>query len=141
MSFREKSLLASIVTMVWVWGYYFYKVYTWSQDGLMTMSALGGALVTAVVMTIVVSVVAHILIAGRLAIDDEVPDGDERDRAVVERASHLSSYLLVGGVVAAVIAALITERLEFTLNVLLLHFVISELARYALQLHYYRRGI
>ena len=141
MSFREKSLWASIVTTVWVWGYYFYKVYVWSRTDAVSMAAVEGALITAVVMSIIISIVAHAIITGRAALADDVPDEDERDRAIVERASYLASYILVGGVVAAVIAAVISNRLEFTLNVLLFHFVLSELVRYVLQLRYYRRGL
>lgn len=140
MTFQEKSITASLVTMLVVWGYYFFKLYEYRRAEVLNFESVQGLLIVVVVMTIIVSIIAHALIAGRKALE-EGPEEDERDQLITQRATYLASYVLGAGVISTLLIAVVTASLVATINVLVLFFVLSELTRYVLQLLYYRRGI
>ena len=142
MSFQEKSIVASLLTTLVVWSYYFYELYEARLADAVTLEAVKGLLFVAVVLTVVVSIVVHSFIAGRNAVGSgNEPERDERDRLIDQRATNIASYVLVTGVISTVAVAVFSNRLVPTLNVLLFFFVLSEIVRYALQLVFYRRGI
>ena len=142
MSFQEKSIAASLITTVVVWGYYFSELYEARLADDVTLEAVKVLLFVAVVLTVIVSVVVHSFIAGRHAVgNSNEPERDERDRLIDQRATNIASYVLVTGVISTVVVAVFSNRLVPTLNVLLFFFVLSEIVRYALQLVFYRRGL
>lgn len=141
MSFEEKSIVASLLITLVVWGNYFYRVYQYSQEGLATMSTLGGLLTGAVVLTVIIEIVAQAVIAGYSSRSgDATGRTDERDRAIVYHASYQASYVLAAGIVMSVLVAFVTEDLVSTLNTLIVHFIAAEVWRYVTQLYLYRRG-
>ncbi|MBT8136922.1 MAG: DUF2178 domain-containing protein [Gammaproteobacteria bacterium] len=144
MSFQEKSIVASFVTTALVWGYYFSRVYDFSTGVFAGLAGVGMLLLAAVALTIILEIVVQAFIVARAALANEsadAPPEDERDKAILYRASYFSAYILFFGVIATVIIALATESLVIALNTLILHFVGAELWRYLLQLYYYRRGM
>ncbi len=145
MSFREKSIGASLLITLVVWGFYFQRVYQHWQQGALDIANIGGLLLGAVILTIILEVVTQSVIAAHGAVGTGegtgAPRQDERDRAIVYRANYYGSYVLGAGVVMAVIAALATQNLVFTLNILIMHFIASEVFVYLLQLYFYRRGL
>lgn len=145
MSFQEKSIAASLFTTLVVWGFYFYEMFQARMADDLTFASVKGLLIVAMLLTIVISVVVHSVVAAGSALtgegDDLPPPHDERDRTISYKATHISSYLLGAGIVSTVLVAVFSNRLVPTVNTLLAFFVLSEILRYALQLLYYRRGV
>ena len=81
MSFQEKSIVASLLTTLVVWGYYFYELYEARLADDVTLEAVKGLLFVAVILTVIVSIVVHSYIAGSDAVENgDAPEQDERDR-------------------------------------------------------------
>lgn len=142
MSFEEKSISVSLAITLAVWGNYFFRVFQYIESGTATLSVLGGLLIAAVLATVIIEIVAQAVIAGYSARrEGKTGLRDERDRAILYRASYQASYVLAAGIIMSVLVALVTENLVSTLNTLMLHFIAAEVWRYAAQLYMYRRGL
>lgn len=146
-SFKEKSLLISLVALLMVYGGYFAGVL--SGDAEPTLAAMLETLLGLVVALVVVHVAFHIVIS----LDDVEEAEDERDRAVRRHAA------VAGYNVLFVALLLITGRLlvlgagteeadspaPMTLvelaNLMLAAMVVSEVVYYGAQLFFYRRGL
>jgi hypothetical protein len=124
LSYQEKSIWASLLAMLVVYGYYFAT----SQPADLLRMTL------AVVTLVVVQVVFQIAVA----VSSKVEKKDERDRQIEARAYRNAYLILVCGglwviylsygafpVAQAVLAAL----------------VLSEVAKSVTQLYYYRQGV
>ena len=149
MSFREKSILASLFSVLFVYGGYFAGIL--SGDEVNTIGAMSYAMIGVVISLVVVEVVLHIVIA---AFDTEGAESadDERDLLISGRASRISQVLLSTGMVLVLISMLmmgIDEQVPSygpptlfeVANLLLFFLVFSEAVHYGAQVYYYRRGI
>lgn len=146
LSFKEKSLLISLGAVLFVFGAYFYNVWTGDVDG--TLNGMLASMIGVVIGIVIIHIAYHIVIA----LDDEPEPEDERDKAVGRRASVFSHWVLSLIIVAVYFRVIIlgawgessgTE--EITLfeiaNLLLLGLASSEAANYAAQLYFYRKGV
>jgi succinate dehydrogenase hydrophobic anchor subunit len=143
-SYKEKSILISLLTVSGAYGSYFYNLLNDSTEH--SMRAMAAAMLGIVVTLVVVHIVFHVVIS----LDDVSEDDDERDRAVNRRASvfgynilFLVTMLVAGRLVIAGAWAETTEIASPTLfeiaNLLLAGLVASEVIYYAAQLVFYRR--
>jgi len=142
LSYREKSILGSLIAMLAVYGYYFATL-----PGLNTRRYFDAASATrliAMVVTIVVIEVAYHIV---IAVSSRVDRKDERDVLIETRAYRVAYFLLAGGVSVLIGAMLVSnpETLgisQFSMgNFLLLSMVVAETAKFLTQLFYYRKGI
>lgn len=145
-SFKEKSLLISLLALLVVYGGYFTGVLSGEVER--TLSGLLAAMIAVVIALVIVHVVFHIVIA----LDDVEEAEDERDQAVRRRAAVAGYNVLFVGVLLVLGRMLILgtwadqesgaaplDQVDLA-NLLLAALVISELAYYGAQLYFYRRG-
>lgn len=149
LSFKEKSILISLVAVLFVYGSYFADM----VSGFSTPS-LGAMLTTSiwlVIALITIEVALHVTIAAFDTKDAGTAE-DERDVLVSGRAARISQGVLAFGVVLVIgrvvirgamdEAAGVTEVTMFEVaNLLLFFLVLSELVNYGAKLVYYRRGV
>ncbi|MGI9263032.1 MAG: hypothetical protein ACR2QR_13390, partial [Woeseiaceae bacterium] len=150
MSFREKSVIGSLVLTVGIFGSYFFKVIeAFTSNSSDAIASLPGALIGVVITVVIVEVVYHVVIA----IFSGEEDSDERDRLVDARATRISYYVLAAGCVTTIGHMLISEMVSewlpdsvsrtpiFVANMLVFSFILSEIVGFSMQLFYYRRGV
>lgn len=145
-SYKEKSILISLVAVTGLYGAYFFRVISGETEPTL------GAMLTSMIGIVVALVVVHVIYHVVISLDDVPQAEDERDRAVSRRAS------VVGYNVLFVTIILITGRMLVTgawaeaadgsapshfeiANLLLAALVLSEAVYYAAQLVLYRRGV
>lgn len=150
MSFREKSIIGSLIITVIVFGNYFIKAFEVFRSGSSEMiSRLPGTLVGVVITVVIVEIVYQVAIA----IFGGEEDSDERDRLVDARSTRISYYVLAAGCITAIGHMLFAESVGewlpesvvqtpiFVANILVFSFILAEIVGFSMQLYYYRRGI
>jgi hypothetical protein len=118
-------------------GSYFAIAALMVSNGTTAMIAFVPLFIAAVVLLVVVLTVGHVVIAiaGRL-------DGrDERDQQIEWRAESNSSWILGAGVITAIAGLVVAVEPVWIAHLLLFSMLLSEVARFTLQIIYYRRGM
>ena len=149
LSFQEKSVWTSLIAIIAVFGYHFYKVFG-AVEAIST-AELVVRLVGIIIIIVIIEIVLHIIIAVT-AIKDAEDGGalDERDVLINARAFRNAYVVLFIGVlhmIGYVIAGDLNSEPRWevtpanTANLLLLVLVVAEIVNYASRLYYYRRGI
>ena len=146
-SYKEKSILISLVAIVVIYGGYFFDLLNGQTE--QTMAAMLASMTGIVIALVVIHVIFHIVIS----LDDVEEAEDERDKAVARRASVFGfnvlfvAVLLVTGRIVILGAwsdgadvAGLPGSFEVA-NLLLAGLVVSEVIYYAAQLFFYRWGV
>lgn len=149
-SFKEKSVMASLVVTLLIFGWYFYHVFsnlTLTENEVLRVSDLAG--------TIVLIVILEVIIQSFIAIKSKNDKADERDR-LIEFASRRNGYWTLCIGIWVLLFHLLVEgsgtwfnfyhNLIFTsplylAHLLLLLFVLGEVVSFVTQIYYYRKGI
>ena len=146
-SYKEKSILISLLAVAGIYGGYFFDVIGGSAP-----QSLSGMLVTMfgiVVALVMVHVIFHIVIT----LDDVSEAEDERDRAVSRRAAVvgynvlfvalllITGRILILGAWAEEAGEVLAPSHVEIVNLLLAAMIASEVVYYAAQLLFYRRGV
>jgi hypothetical protein len=149
-SFKEKSIIASLVITLLMFGWYFYQVFS-----NLTPSANAPLSVRDLVGTLVLIVILEIVIQSFIAIKNKSRLEDERDK-LIELTSRRNGYwTLCIGIWVLLVHLLIEgsgtwfnfyHNLIFTspsylAHLLLLLFVVAEVVSFFTQIYYYRKGI
>jgi len=146
-SFKEKSILISLLAVAGLYGSYFFDMMTGAPEP--SMAAMLKSMMGIVIALVIVHIIFHIVIS----LDDVEASEDERDRVVARRASVIGfnvlfvAVLLVTGriVILGAWAESDTPQPQPGLfeiaNLLLAALVLSEVVYYSAQLFFYRRGI
>lgn len=148
LSFQEKSVWASLVSIVAVSGYHFYKAFGATEP--MTGNEIAFRLVGTVVIIIVVEIVLHILIAVVNPRDTKAGGrGDERDTLVAIKA-YRNAYVVLMGALFCMMGYVLTgdsvndprwvPTPAMTANLLLFIMVVAEITNYGSRIYFYRRG-
>ena len=136
-SFEEKSVWIQLVGVVVALGAYFVVAGIMIAHGVTALPAYVPLFAAAVVLLVAILVVGHIVAAvvGR----PEPPD--ERDRVIEWRAEGRSSWVLGVGVLTAISGLVMSIETVWVAHWLLLSLFVAEVARFGMQLFYYRRGL
>lgn len=151
MSYKERSIWVSIAITIYIWFNYFSTLYWAAQQDTLTTSVMQSALLTVVIMTIVLEIFHHIVIA---IIDNKNAnyDEDERDKKITLLGTQHAYYILSFTTIAAVLHLLfpfMSQRLESLLNlpneyviinIIIFGALVAEIVKFATQVFYYRRG-
>ncbi|MGB1263769.1 MAG: hypothetical protein ACPG52_12730 [Cognaticolwellia sp.] len=151
MSYKERSILISLAITLYIWYHYFSELYGSAQQGTLTTTSMQSALLAVVIMTIVLEIGHHIVIA---IIDNKnVNQGeDERDKLISLMGSRHAYYILSFTAVTAVLHLLfpvMTQGLVLALelpneyviiNIIIFGALVAEITKFATQVFYYRRG-
>ncbi|GAB3257873.1 hypothetical protein [Chitinimonas naiadis] len=135
LSFQEKSLWLMLVSLLGVFGFYFWSVLPGGSADVMPQQVV--LFVLAIVVLVVMQVAGHVLIA----IVDRRTRTDERDQLIALKGSRNAAYVLATGVFLALCAALLSKGNFLFTHVLLASWVIAQLVEIASQLFMYRRGV
>jgi hypothetical protein len=138
MSFREKIAWISLVATVVVYGGYFASL-TVPASGGGRLAASFGLLVGATVLFIIAMIVLTVF-AAVLAPRDAAAPPDEREKLISLKASQFSYFALSSGAFTAIVALFVGTDRFFTANFLFFALVVSEIAKDAAQIVYFRRG-
>lgn len=154
-SFKEKSILISLLAVGAVYGSYFIDVML--AGGLTGADQSMGHMLENMVGIVIALVVIHIIFHIVISLDDVEEAEDERDKAVARRASVFGFNVLFVAVLLVIGRILIlgawaesddpnaspapAPGLYEIANLLLAGLVASEIVYYAAQLYFYRRGL
>ncbi|MEQ8858769.1 MAG: hypothetical protein RIC56_08985 [Pseudomonadales bacterium] len=139
MAFREKSAWVMALALLFGGAFYFYLVAQMSGAVGALAPPLVPTLVGYTVLMVVIAVVGHVLAAVTAPRDAAAPE-DERDRQIVHRAGHLSSYVLAVGVVLALGGYLVTRDGDLLFYAVFGSLMLGSLVEYLTQIYLYRRG-
>ena len=144
MSYKEKSLIASLGVTLLLFGWYFYGAFS----NLSLNPEPPG--LSAIIILIVLVIISEGIIQSFLALKNKSPLEDERDK-LIERISYRYSYGFLSVCIwFLMVQILLDTRFDNHLmlttpygmfHFLLLFFVLSEVIRFGTQLYYYRKGI
>ena len=136
MSFREKGAWISVVSMVGIYGIYFWSVI---HAGPHSGGFHFGSLFETVVALVVVQIVLTIAVAIFSPRDAKTPR-DERDKLIELRAIRVAYAGLATSVALACFFGAFDPPIVFNTNALLFILVTTEILRAASQIIQYRRG-
>ena len=149
-SFKQKSVTASLVVTVLIFGWYFYHVFS---NLTLTLNEQLNA--SDLIMVIILITVLQVIIQSFIAIRNKNEREDERDK-LIEIVSRRNGYWTLCIGVWFLLVHLVIEgsgtwfnfyhNLIFTsptylAHLLLLFFVLADVTNFVTQLYHYRRGI
>jgi hypothetical protein len=136
MSFREKSAWISLLSMLAIYGFYFWSaIHAGPHFGPVYL----GGLIGTVILLVIVQVGLTVAVAIFAPRDAKAPR-DERDKLIDLRATRVAYAALATAVVFACFFGAFTPPIVFNANALLFILVMAELLRCACQILQYRRG-
>jgi uncharacterized membrane protein (DUF485 family) len=140
MTFREKSAWIMFLALLVVGVVYFYLVgVTWSESGQLAQPMLPQVVIYTVCL-VVLAVISHIVIAIMAPKEADMP-ADEREKQVIVRAGHYSSYVLAAGVVLSLGLYLYLRDGDLLFYTIFASLMAGQIAEYVLQITFYRTAI
>lgn len=136
MSFREKSAWISVLSMLVIYGYYFWSV---MHAGPKASSFHFGGLLETIIALVFVQVVLTVAVAIFSPKEAKAPR-DERDKLIELRAMRIAYAGLATGIAFACFFGAFDPPILFGTNALLFILVTAEIMRSACQIVQYRRG-
>ncbi len=152
MSYKERSIWVSLAITLYIWFNYFSTIYWSAKDNSLTIENMQSALLTVVIMTIVLEILHHIVIA---IIDNKNAnyDEDERDKLISLKGSQIAYYILSFTTIIAVVHLLLFPVINkglvnllnlpneyILMNIIIFGALLAETAKFSTQLFFYRRG-
>jgi hypothetical protein len=133
MTFREKTLWATLIATAAIYLHYFIRVL---QIGDGDPGRVAGLFIG----TVIVMIVVQIVVTAALAIHRRPERVDERDRGYALLATRVSYYVLMTGVWVALTVGALQLGAFWVVHAGLAAIVLGELARCGVQVYLYRRG-
>jgi hypothetical protein len=139
MSFREKSAWISMLSILAIYGFYFWSLFQTTAVRQMERFHSGPLLLQTIVVLVAVQIVLHVAVAIRKPREAQAPR-DERERLIELKATRIGFAGLASGVVVACFLGALNPPILFSTNSLLFVLVASEVLRSAGQIVYFRLG-
>lgn len=153
MSFKEKSTWISLLCTICIFAYYFYNLGALVGIPEVQAKAAATSLATrAIIYIVIAETLFQALLSASNHRDAELGN-DERDQIFSYKSNRVAYSILVTGVFITLGRLVLVEynpnfadhnsSLQIpmlTAHILLFSFILSEVARFATQLFYYRRG-
>ena len=139
MSFREKSAWISFVSILMVFGAYFWNVIR-VLGGHVQYRAVFNVEVGLLVAFILLEVVLHIVLVMQAPNEARAPR-DEREQLIEMKSTRVAFQVLVIGALAGVGAMHLTASAWAMAHGVLLAVVVAELVKFGGQIFYFRRGV
>ncbi len=139
MPFREKTAWAMMMVLIVGGLYYFNLVVSASRVLGSTSPPVIGFVIAYVVLIVVASVVLMVALAVSSPNDADAP-ADERERLIEDKAGHIAGSILGIGVFAAMLHYAWRADGNLMFHIALGSLMVSQIAEYALQIWFYRRG-
>ena len=144
MSYKEKSLLASLGATLLLFGWYLYGAFS-----ILPLNPELPGFIEFIIL-IVGFIILEAIIQSFLAIKNKSQLEDERDKLIEKTSSRYSYGFLVVCIWVSMIQILLDARFDNHLmlttpygmfHFLLLFFVLAEVIRFGTQLYYYQKGV
>jgi hypothetical protein len=136
MPFREKSAWISLLSMVGIYGYYFWSVvHAGPHAGGFRLGGLLGTIIALVFVQVVLTVAVAIF-----SPKEAKAPRDERDKLIELRAMRFAYAGLATGIAVACFFGAFNPPIVFNTNSLLFILVTAEIMRSACQIVQYRGG-
>jgi hypothetical protein len=139
MSFREKSAWISFLTILVVFGLYFWNVAR-VLDGRIDHRTAYNVSIALLVAFVLLEIVLHAAAAVLAPADARAPK-DEREQLIEMRATRLAFHVLVVGALAGVGLMHVTRSVWVMGQHVLLAIVVAELVNFGGRIVYFRRGV
>jgi hypothetical protein len=137
MSFRGKSAWISLLSMLLIYGSYFWSaVHSGPHFGEVHFGGLLGTIILLVVVQVALSIAVAIF-----SPRDAKAPRDERDRLIDLRATSFAYAALATSVAFACFFGAFNPPIIFNTNALLFLLVLAEILRSGCQIVQYRRGV
>ena len=136
-SFEEKSVWIQLLSLVVGVGGYLVVAAILILNGVQSLAAFVPYFIVAIVFVVVINIAGHTV----AAFTSRSHDADERDRLIGYRAESQASWLLGVGVIAAIMALIVSVEGFWVAHLLLISLFGAEVLKDVLQVVYYRRGI
>ena len=142
MTFQEKSIWASLITTIVLFGFYFVVAFQIilddSVEGIPEKFSIGAIFTGVVIVIVIIEVVVHAILA--ITYPPEVED--ERTHLIGLKATRNGAIILVVGIWLAFSGLAFTTYNPMVIaHLLLSSFILAEIIRFGSQLIYYRRGV
>lgn len=148
MSYKEKSIAASLVILIYIWGNYLVEIITLEGQDVLTIEAVNGLLFAVVIKTIVLEIFLQTVVAiidhkNASAIDDE------RDKLIRLKSAVNAYWILSIGIPIAVFHTIVPSGvLSFevlgndyaVVHIIMFCAVLAEIIRLSSKLYFYHRG-
>jgi hypothetical protein len=138
MSFHEKSAIATLGALIAVYTPYFFIAARWLSEDPSGIAYKPVMILAAIPLGVLVAV-SHIVIA--VADPKGANTLDERDRQFMWRSERIGGYVLMVGVVAALMLVFLEVSYFYIANALMLAWVLAEIADQASKIVFYRRTV
>lgn len=151
MSYRESSILASLLIMLGIWGNYALEVFNLYQQQLLSTENMYSLLFSAVIYTVVLETVMQTIVA--IIKHKEANDkSDERDKLISMRANAIAYQILSVGIFCVVVYILFPVIALFTftmpglgkeyeiMHLIICFALLAEIVCSLVKLASYRRG-
>jgi len=140
MPFREKSAWIMTIILIVLGAAYFYVVAgIWSETGQLGAPMLPLVIIYTVCLT-GLAILGHVVIA-IFAPRDANAAVDERERRILERAGHYSSYILGFGVILSLGYYLLTRNGDLLFYAVFASLMLGQIMEYVLQIVFYRSTV
>jgi len=137
MPFREKSAWIMSAALLLGGLLYFGAVLSvWSKSGQLISPVIPKIVVYTVVLT-VIAIIGHVIIAATAPADANAPV-DERERQIIVRAGHFSSYVFGFGVIVSLGSYLIIKNGDLLFYLVFASLMVGQLAEYLFQILFFR---
>jgi len=140
MPFHEKSAWIMIIALALGGLLYFSAILAGSSDAGALVSPRVPLIVLYTVCLTVISVIGHIVIAVLAPKEANAP-ADERERLIIVRAGHFSSYLLGTGIVLSLVLYLVSGSGDLLFYAVFASLMLGQIAEYVLQVIFYRTSL
>lgn len=137
MTFKEKSIAAMTATQVLVFGAYFTLVWGRLAGSPAREVAYVGLLIPVVVVSVLLAILAHAVIAALAPSEAGVED--ERDLVIGLRGDRVGGFVLATGVFTALVLSMVQAPTFWIAQALLATMVAAEVAAGVTKLTRYRR--
>lgn len=139
MSYQEKSTWIYALITLFVPGVYLISLWGRIQDTPVSQIDYQGPMLQAIFIAIVLTIIAHILIA--IAAPKEAEQSDERDKSIYRFGEYIATYPFYTGVVVALFLAFVEFPHFWIANTLYASFIVAALTSSGAKILAYRRGI
>jgi len=140
MPFKEKSAWIMAFLLISVGAAYFYVVAFISSESGQLATPLLRLIVLYTVCIVILSVIGHTVIA-ILAPKDANAATDERERSILDRAGHYSSYFTGVGVVMSLGAYLFLRSGDLLFYTVFASLMVGQIMEYVFQIIFYRTSV
>ena len=140
MPFREKSAWIMSIALLSGGFFYFHSVLsTWSESGQLASPAIPQILAYTGIL-VAIAIVGHI-VAAALAPKDANASVDERERQILVRAGHYSSYVFAAGVLIALGVYVVSGSGDLLFYTVFASLMLGQIVEYVFQILFYRTPI